>query len=289
MMNNSFQALIRLIDDPDEQVFAHVKEQLSLIGSSAIPILETSMEDDYSVLFQNRVECLIKEIQFEETKTALEGWIDSDEKDLLKGALIIAQYQYPSIDHQKVIATIKELKNAIWLELSHGNTSYEKVAIINKVLFEHYEFQGNTQSFHSPINSYINTVLELKIGNPLSLSILYSIIAQELNIPIYGVNLPNHFVLAYMDEYSVNPFLGKEDKYGILFYIDAFSQGRIIDTKDIRDFLYQINLTPTRACFEPCSNSQILQRMLTNLMFAYKQINNLKKVEELRTLKNLFS
>ncbi len=287
-MNTSFQALIRLIDDPDEQVFAHVKEQLSQFGSSAIPILETSMEDDYSVLFQHRVEHLIKEIQFEETKNALEKWIESDEKDLLKGALIIAQYQYPSIDHQKITNLVKELRNAVWLELSHGNTSYEKVAIINKVLFEHYNFQGNTQSYHSPINSYINTVLELKIGNPLSLSIIYSIVAQELDIPIYGVNLPNHFVLAYMDEFHVNAFINNENKYGILFYIDAFTEGKIIDTRDIRDFLYQMNLTPTRACFEPCSNSQILQRMLTNLMFAYKQINNLKKVEELRTLKSLF-
>ncbi len=287
-MNTSFQALIRLIDDPDEQVFAHVKEQLSQLGSSAIPILETSMEDDYSVLFQHRVEHLIKEIQFEETKNALEKWIESDEKDLLNGALIIAQYQYPSIDHQKITNLVKELKNAVWLELSHGNTSYEKVAIINKVLFEHYNFQGNTQSYHSPINSYINTVLELKIGNPLSLSIIYSIVAQELDIPIYGVNLPNHFVLAYMDEFHVNTFINNENKYGVLFYIDAFTEGKIIDTRDIRDFLYQMNLTPSRACFEPCSNSQILQRMLTNLMFAYKQINNLKKVEELRMLKSLF-
>lgn len=290
MENTSVQALIRLMDDPDEHVFSHVKQQLSTIGSSAIPMLENSWEsENLGVLFQQRVENLIKEIQYDVTRSALEEWIASDEKDLLKGALIIAKYQYPNLDEVKLNAIISEIKNAIWLELSPFSTAYEKVKIFNKILFERFRFRGNSSNYHSPLNSYINTVFELKLGNPLSLSIVYSVLAQQLDIPIYGVNLPSHFVVAYMDELNINPLIGNENIYGVLFYIDAFNGGKIIREVDIREFLNQAKLPVTRSSFEPCSNSIILQRMLANLINAYKQLNKPEKVQELQLLKNLFA
>jgi len=151
-----------------------------------------------------------------------------------------------------------------------------------------YHFQGNAKTFHSPLNSYINTVLETKKGNPLSLSLIYSIIAQNLNIPIYGVNLPNHFILAYMDEYAVNQFLPENNDFGVLFYINPFSKGSIFGTDEIKEFLDGINIPHSRDYFEPCSNTSIIKRMLTNLIASFQEVGNSEKVNELIELRELF-
>ena len=92
----SIKALVKLIDDPDEDIFLHVRDELIKCGSKAIPYLEKSWEDDYyGLVFQSRIENVIHDIQFEDIKVALEKWNDCAEKDLLEGAIIVARYQYP--------------------------------------------------------------------------------------------------------------------------------------------------------------------------------------------------
>ncbi len=287
--NESILALINLIDDPDESIYEHVHDRLLSYGAEAIPYLETSWEDqDFGLLFQNRIESLIHEIQFEETKRKLNKWKESSSKDLLTGAIIVAQYQYPGLDEAQLKAQIQEIQKSVWLEINNKQTALEIVRIINKVFFGMYHFQGNAKTFHSPLNSYINTVLETKKGNPLSLSLIYSIIAQNLNIPIYGVNLPNHFILAYMDEYAVNQFLPENNDYGVLFYINPFSKGSIFGTDEIKEFLDGINIPHSRDYFEPCSNTSIIKRMLTNLIASFQEVGNSEKVNELIELRELF-
>ncbi|GAB5418779.1 MAG: hypothetical protein Crog2KO_28790 [Crocinitomicaceae bacterium] len=122
----------------------------------------------------------------------------------------------------------------------------------------------------------------------MSLSVLYSIIAQSLDLPIFGVNLPNHFVLAYMDEDNINPFINTNNEHGALFYINAFAKGGIFDELEIKEFLKALNKSEIRDYFEPCSNSAILLRMITNLMNAFQQSGNADKVHELNELRDLF-
>ncbi len=287
--NDSILALINLIDDPDESIYEHVHDRLLSYGAEAIPYLETSWEDqDFGLLFQSRIESLIHEIQFEETKRSLKAWKESSTKDLLTGAIAVAKYQYPGLDEAKVRAQIEEIQKSVWLEINNKQTALEIVRIINKVFFGMYHFQGNAKTFHSPLNSYINTVLETKKGNPLSLSLIYSIIAQNLNIPIYGVNLPNHFILAYMDEYAVNQFLPENNDYGVLFYINPFSKGSLFGIDEIKEFLDGINQPHSRDYFEPCSNTSIIKRMLTNLIASFQEVGNSEKVNELIELRELF-
>ena len=287
--NDSILALINLIDDPDESIYEHIHDRLLSYGAEAIPYLETSWEDqDFGLLFQNRIESLIHEIQFEETKRRLKAWKESSSKDLLTGAIAVAKYQYPGLDEAKVRAQIEEIQKSVWLEINNKQTALEIVRIINKVFFGMYHFQGNAKTFHSPLNSYINTVLETKKGNPLSLSLIYSVVAQKLNIPIYGVNLPNHFILAYMDEYAVNQFLPDNNDYGVLFYINPFSKGSLFGIDEIKEFLDGINQPHSRDYFEPCSNTSIIKRMLTNLIASFQEVGNSEKVNELLELRELF-
>lgn len=285
---NSIRALIKLIDDPDETVFEHVRDKLLSYGANAIPYLEHSWEDqDYGLIFQSRIEQIIHEIQFEEIKTELKSWSNSGDKDLLRGAIIIAKYQYSGLKEEVIHATIQTIRKDIWLELNNKQTAFEQIKIFNKIFFGTHHFHGDAKHFHSPMNSFINTVIESRKGNPLSLSLIYSIIAQSLDLPVFGVNLPNHFILAFMDENGSSLFLPEKNEYGVLFYINPFSKGSILDDKAIKEFLDGLKLPHNREYFEPCSNSAILRRMLTNLISSFQQVGNLEKVDELTELRDL--
>jgi len=79
--------------------------------------------------------------------------------------------------------------------------------------------------------------MEMKKGNQTALAIIYSVIAQKLDIPVYGINLPQHFILGYVDE-SAQP----ETENGVLFYINTFNKGFIFGKRDVDMFLKQLNL-----------------------------------------------
>ncbi len=287
--NATIQALVRLIDDPDELVYQQVRDELLKFGSEVLPVLEQSWEQDYyGLLFQDRIENLIHDIQFESVKAQLKTWLQAPDKDLLSGAIIIAKYQYPGLDAALLHERIQAIRRDIWLELNDHQTAFEQVKIFNRIFFGMHRFRGESQNYHTPANSYINTVLESRKGNPLSLCLIYSVIAQSLDLPIYGVNLPNHFVLAYMDsKHSAFGLKKEDDDYGVLFYINAFSKGSIFDAAEIKAFIQGIHLQLDRSFFEPCSNSAILKRMLANLIHAFQQVGSAQKVAELQELSNM--
>jgi regulator of sirC expression with transglutaminase-like and TPR domain len=207
-------------------------------------------------------------------------WQNGGAFDLLQGILVINRYQYPDLDEQKVINQIEAIKRDIWIQMMHEASPPEQVKLINHVFYNIYGFTGSNATNHQdPQNSYLNQVLDTKKGNQVSLAIIYSIIAQKLDIPIYGVNLPQHFILAYMDETQQSTFEG-----GVLFYINAFNKGFIFGRRDVDMFLKQLNLKSDKQFYEPCSNTQIIKRVLRNLISAYEHLGSKEKVAELNEL-----
>lgn len=276
-------ALIQLLDDPDEQVFSHVAEKISEFGQQAIPFLEQAWETkDFGPVFQERLTKVLHQIQYNNRIEELKNWAKTEEKDLFTGTLIIAKYQYPDLDEIALQNNIDEIEQAIWLELNDNLTALEQVRIINHILYDVYGFEGNTNNYHSPANSYINTVLESRKGSPILLAVLYIILAQRLKLPIFGVNLPRHFILAYTDE--IHQIFHPEEPPKVLFYINAFSKGGVFSKNDVAQFIAQLQLPNHHEYYNPCGNLEIIQRILNNLIYAYKQQGNLEKVSELEVL-----
>lgn len=284
MTKNELSALISLLDDPDEKIFQEIREKIRSIGSEVIPLLENAWETSFDSLLQNRVENLIHTIQFESINQDLSIWAQAGGHDLLSGVLLIARYQYPDLNEKKVRAHIDQMRNDVWLELNANLTALEKVRVINHIVFDVHGFSGNTQNFHAPQNSYINNVLESKKGNPLSLSILYTIIAQGLNIPIFGVNLPEHFILAYVEESTHLPILAGNPSPKVIFYINPFSKGSAFSYKEIDSFLKQLKLEPDKMYYEPCSNIDMISRLIRNLIFSFEKLGYPDKSKEMQLL-----
>ncbi len=286
MDKTEVHALISLLDDPDEQVYLQIKDKLLSMGFEVIPHLESAWENSFDTILQQRIEGIIHRIQNDALVRAIKEWSLPENQDLLTGALLIARSQYPDINESQVRKHIEQIKQDIWLELNNNLTALEKVRVINHILFDVHNFSGNTSNFHAPQNSYLNTVLETKKGNQVSLSIIYAVIAQDLRIPIYGVNLPEHFILAYVDQ-SISPAVAAtNDLDVVLFYINPFSRGSVVSKKEIEAFVRQQRLEPKPEFFAPCSNLSIIRRLLNNLMASYEKLGYPNKVEELRVLRD---
>lgn len=293
--NSEMIALINLIDDPDESVYSHVKNKIEAHGELIIPQLEMWWEShNYGPLFQRRVEELIQTIQYQGVYQRLRKWKLDPQNDLLEGVLLINRYQYPGFDEDELKRNISKLRQDIWLELNDNLTALETVRVFNHILFRLHGFSGNREDYHSPQNSYFTDLLSGKTGNPLSLGILYRILGASLDIPVYGVNLPSHFVLCYAltdtigedgEEIKDNGVIKQDD---ILFYINPFSEGAILHKDEVEDFVRKAGIQAEPAYFLPCTNNDMICRMLNNLIFAYQQQKKEDKVRELKTLVSIF-
>ena len=284
MNPKEIESLIKLLDDPDMEISSHVEEKLFSYGHDIIEYLENAWELSFDVVLQERIENLVHKIQFDNVKRDLELWHLAGNYDLLRGIMIINKYQYPDIDEQKIINQIEDIKRDVWMQLVYDMSAVEKVKLINHVLYSLHGFSGNTNNHQDPQNSYISQVLQSKKGNQISLAVIYSIIAQKLDIPIYGVNLPQHFILAYTDEQKK-----KDYQNGILFYINAFNKGFMFGRNEVDSFLKQLKVKPDTQYYEPCNNVDIIKRVLRYLISSYEKLAAADKVKEVNELLDLFS
>ncbi|HEY1009403.1 MAG: transglutaminase-like domain-containing protein [Daejeonella sp.] len=290
MNDKEIESLIKLLDDPDLEIANHVEQKLLSYGNDVIEQLESAWAQSLDTVLQERIENLVHKIQFLNVKRELELWYIGGAFDLLQGILIVNKYQYPDLDEQKVVNQLEDIKRDIWMQMVYEMSAVEKVKLINHVLYSIHGFTGNTTNHQDPQNSYLSQVLESRKGNQILLAVIYSIIAQKLDIPIYGVNLPQHFILAYVDESPSESIEVQKEEFEdrILFYINAFNKGFIFGRKDVDAFLKQLNLKANQHFYEPCTNVDIIQRVLRNLISAYEKLSALDKVEELQELLRIF-
>jgi len=271
MSESEIRALVSLLDDDDKQVVAHVEEKIISIGKEVIPFLEEEWERSLNPALQERLEDMIHSMQFQVLKERLKDWHAGPEKDLLTGMWIVATYQYPDLELTKLRQDLEQLYYETWLEFRNDLYALDQVKVINSVLFNKLKFGANTKNFHSPGNSMINVVLESRKGNPISLCVIYMLVAQKLKMPVFGVNLPNLFILTY-----------KDDQHQ--FYINAFNRGLIFSRQDITNYIHELRLVPQDSFYEPCEHVEIIRRVLRNLIMSFEKIGEHAKAEEVKLL-----
>jgi regulator of sirC expression with transglutaminase-like and TPR domain len=284
--------MVYLLDDSDERVVSHIEEKIFSYGLNSIPFLESLWPNEESAVRQEKIVNLIKRIKQNVLAEELKSWLNSEEKDLLDGVFIINKILDPNIDRQHIENQLDKIKLDTWLELNYDLTSFEKVKILNRIIFDVHKFTGDTENYHHSKNSFLSSVLERKKGNPISLAVVYCIIAQRLNIPIYGVNLPQHFILGYVKDLEWPPLLrfndeslSRESQFNeILFYINPFNNGLIFNQENILKFLKQLKLEVKEDYFKICENRDIIIRILRNLEVSFSKENNHSKKDQVLNL-----
>ncbi len=285
MDNKKLKALVRLLDDRNEFVFSVAHKELAAIGLSAIPVLESAWAESLDEILHERIENLIQHIQLENIVEEYTDWAKSDDQDLLYGAFLLAKFQYPELSYEDINQTIEKIIDDVRAEISDNLTRLEKVKVLNHIIFDINKFVHNT-NFNAPQSAYMNLVFETRKGNSITLSIIYTVVAQRLNLPIYGVNLPRNYIIAYLDTHIENLRIGKKATK-VIFYINPFNKGIALGRKEIDYFAKQHKLKPDNSFYFPCSNASTIQRLLSNLSLTYDKLGYPEKVDALRRISKI--
>lgn len=278
--NKELNALINLLDEPDNSVFDQIQEKIVSYGSDALNFLKEVDSNTFNTLSKDRLKHIIHIINYENIFNELIKWKYSSSQDLIKAYVLISKYKYPEINEDEIKIQINNITKDIWIEFNENDTAWEKIKMLNYILYDRYMFKGDKTNFYSTNNFYINKVLEYKKGNGVSLGLLYIIIAQILGLPIFGINLPKHFILAY---------LSKTKKEGglinnIKFYINPFYNGAIFTQKEVNLFLKQINYKIDPSTYQAYDNVMLIKRLINNLVLAYQKMEEIDNAKEINHL-----
>lgn len=178
---------------------------------------------------------------------------------LARGALLIAKEEYPDLEVDGYIDRLAALARQAEPLVRGGSDTVERVQLLSHFLFERHGFAGNTGDFADPRNSFLNDVIERKLGIPISLSVVYLEVGRRLGLNLYGISFPSHFLVKAVDERGE-------------LIIDPFNRGDILDLEEIYTRLRQIYGQPVElhpAMLKAVGARQILGRMLRNLKAIY--------------------
>jgi regulator of sirC expression with transglutaminase-like and TPR domain len=188
--------------------------------------------------------------------------------DLAVAALAIARTEYPKLDVSYYVGRLDALACRVRGRMRNNPTAREVIALLNRVLFDEDGLRGNRDDYYDPRNSFLNDVLDRKLGIPITLSVIYMDVARRVGFPIAGTAMPGHFLLKHYD-----PMAGE-------VLIDPFNRGRIVCNADCQQRLNEIysgeiELQPEH--LRPVTHREILTRILNNLRQIYFTQRNFPK------------
>jgi len=278
------EAMIHLLDDSDVEVYNHIFERLSKMGSGIIPELENAWSDTFDNTMQERLEELIHKIQFQDLYNDFETYANKGEFDLLTGAVLIARFAYPELKEDAIQEELTKIKREVWLEFNYNLTPLEQINILNQVYFSNLGFDVANANEINESDFFINKTLESKKGHPILVGLLYCLIARKVDLAIYGLNLPSHFALV-LCKHAIDFSRGAEDlRNSVIFYMNPHNKGTIFTKDEIEDYLSKIDTESKPEFFSPCSDKRILKLVIKNLMQLYISKNDVIRSRELSML-----
>ena len=189
--------------------------------------------------------------------------LPDDAIDLGHASLLIAREEYPDLDVGRYLSRLDGMAGDIARRMKEGEGPRSRVAHLNRLLFEEMGFQGNREEYFDPRNSFLNDVLDRRVGIPISLSTVYLEVGRRIGCPLAGVAFPGHFLV------RLEGVQGSPD-----IFIDPFNRGQLLTEKDCRSLIlemYKGQLEYRPEFLRRARNREILERMINNLMGIYQQ------------------
>jgi regulator of sirC expression with transglutaminase-like and TPR domain len=191
---------------------------------------------------------------------------DEHHIDLPRAALLVALEEYPELDSQPYLDRLDELGRALRTRIASEAAPERQIAALNALLFGEEGFRGNAANYYDPRNSYLNEVLDRRLGIPITLALIYVEVGKRAGMPLSGVGFPAHFLVAYEAE----PRL----------LVDPFDCGHMLSLSDCEQLLQNVfgssgRLEPRYLAASP--PRQILARVINNLKAAYERAGDLAR------------
>jgi len=198
--------------------------------------------------------------------------------DLARACLLISQDAYPGLDVEGYLGEIERFAARLRGRLQGSRGAEERVVELNQFLFDELGFHGNARDYYDPRNSYLNEVLDRRMGIPLTLSVLYLEVGRRIGLALEGVSFPGHFLVRL-------PLRGS------MLVLDPFSGGEPQSETDLRARLRRVvpagttgpvplEELPLEQFLEPAGKRQILARLLRNLKGIYREADKPERLLE---------
>ncbi|MCB0721324.1 MAG: transglutaminase family protein [Ignavibacteriae bacterium] len=281
--NGELQHLIKLLDDESDFVYENVKERLIYHGDNSINFIK-EYADLKDPLIMMRANEIISMINFDQLYEKFRNLRLRNNKDLLEEAVfLISMYGYPDVNIENYKMILDKMALDIEKRIDDrgllNHSTLDTINIINDYLFVERKFYGNSDNYYDPDNSFINKVLDKKVGIPVTISILYILLAKRLNLPIFGVNLPSHFIIKYQDS--------SEE-----FFIDPFNKGIVISRDEVIQFLDKLGLDEEEFNHIPylkiAEDKEIIKRVFANLINVYEKDKDELRISQIKKLSSHF-
>ena len=249
------EALLSLLDDPSTAVRRALLAHFAQLGAAAAPFLQ-SVARGSNRLLAHHAAWFLDELKFSDPVAEFRGFIRSLNYELETGALLLARTVAPRLDVGECCTALDAIAARCRELIVEPSSAREKCRILNRVLFHEWGFHGNVEHYTDPRNSFLDQVLIRRTGIPLSLSIVYLLVAGRLELELDPVGLPGHFVVGCFTD-------------DLPFFIDPFERGIFRDADEIFESLRANHLVPKVTDLAPTPVREVLCRSCRVLVNHY--------------------
>lgn len=249
------RALATLIDDTSPVVRRSLLTHFEQLGEPARALLREVARGPNRVT-ATHAQWFLGELRWSDPASEFLHFIRSLNYELESGAILIARAADPEANAAGVCAMLDAIASRCRELMAEPLTPWQKCNVINRVLFHELGFRGNTGHYNDPLNSLIHRVLERRTGLPLTLSVVYLLVADRCGLTLEPVALPGHFVVGCFTEEEP-------------IYIDAFRGGTVASRDEIMAWLAGNDLSRDDAVFAPATIRETLSRCCRNLAAHY--------------------
>lgn len=249
-------ALVRLLGDDDQKIFTVAWDELERIGEPALPFLARASQTATDPRVRVQSGRFLKEWSRREVFRRWTQFCRGKDLDLEEGAFLIAETEYPDVDMVPYRHRLDEFARVLRQRLLTARTTDDAVRRISALLFGEVGFKGNAGDYYNADNSYLNRVLDQKKGIPITLAVIYLLVARRLLVPVHGVGAPHRFLLKYRGT-------GREA------FIDVFHGGRLLGAGECARFISEAGVSFEEDHLRAVPDKAILVRMLANLVRLY--------------------
>ncbi|WCJ60581.1 transglutaminase-like domain-containing protein [Fontisphaera persica] len=253
------EALISLLADDDPAIYQSVRQKLLAYGHEAADWLRPHLASPDPLLRQRAKSIVIHFARQDADNEFLAFCLrQGDDFDLEEGAWLLARTQYADIQVEGYRALLDYFAQELRSRFRHSTHAAQMLGVMNDFLFVEEQFHGNEEDYYHPDNSYLNRVIDRRMGNPIGLCTVYLLIARRLKMPVAGIGLPGHFICRYQS--------ATEE-----IYIDPFNGGRLLTKSDCVKYLHTHHHGLYDEFLTPVSPRRMLMRMCSNLHQIYQQ------------------
>jgi regulator of sirC expression with transglutaminase-like and TPR domain len=254
------EALRSLLDDSSPPVRRALLAHFLVLGPEAMHFLQRTARGPNRILARHAA-WFLDELKFADPVAEFRGFIRSLNYELETGALLLSRTVTPALDVGACCTELDKLAARCAELISEPASAREKCRVINRVLFHEWGFHGNVEHYTDPLNSFLDQVLARRTGIPLSLSIVYLLVAQRLGLALEPVGLPGHFIVGCFEESPP-------------FFVDPFDKGVFLDPDEIFTLLRANHISPKETDLAPTPVREVLCRNCRNLANHYTTVGD---------------